>query len=122
MLTPLNLLFLKSTFFILYLQLFEHFPGFKRCSVIGLVFTIITYTTLTVASLALDIPSQDESWIEHRPSPGMRTFAKILIPQSAIGLLIDVYILLIPVVAVSRSTMSLRKKVDALFVFFSGAL
>jgi hypothetical protein len=44
------------------------------------------------------------------------------VPQSAVGLVIDLFILILPVIAVSRLQLPTRRKVGAMLVFMPGLL
>lgn len=121
-LTPLTFLFLKTSFFILYLTLFEQLRWARICSWIGLVFTALTYSVLTICVFTFATPRRGESWFAHQTSPGEKKTLELSVPQSIIGLLIDLWILIIPIIGVSGLTLTWQRKVGVMLIFISGIM
>ncbi|KAF2475219.1 uncharacterized protein BDR25DRAFT_340071 [Lindgomyces ingoldianus] len=121
-LTPLTFLFLKSTFFILYLQLFELQNRLRIATWIGLGVTSLTYTILTILVFVYSTPKRGESWLAHQTTPNMHRQLQMSVPQSSIGLVIDLYILLIPIIGVYGLRMSTKRKVGVMLIFLSGLM
>jgi hypothetical protein len=110
--------FLKCTFFILYLQLFYQLRWMRVCSIIGLVFTGGLYTAFTILRFYYSTPRPGELF---KPHDTQRT-TNTLWPISIVGLILDVVILILPIMAVARLQTSLKKKFAAILVFLTGAM
>jgi hypothetical protein len=111
-------LFLKSTFFILYLTLFAQLRWARICSWIGLIATTLSYTVFTIHSFALATPRKGQTWVsasQYKP-------LNLSTPQSILGLVIDLYILVIPVIGVSTLQLSWKRKIGVLLIFLSGIM
>lgn len=101
---------LKSTFFMLYLQLFDQLGWMRICAWIGLCINLAAYSGFLV-TLVLHVAKRD-----------LRGTEAIAIPMSSVGLATDLMILLLPLFAVARLHMTTRKKLGAIVVFGSGIL
>ena len=90
----------------------------------GAVFTAAFYTAITACLLAFMTPKRHETWEavqfshywSHTFSPKFRQ------GTSAVGLAIDICILILPIIGVSRLQMSFRRKLELGVVFTSGIL
>ncbi|KAF2121687.1 hypothetical protein BDV96DRAFT_627957 [Lophiotrema nucula] len=121
-LTPLTFLFLKTTFFILYLSLFDQLRWARLCSWFGLVVTALTYSVLAICVFVFATPRRGETWFAHQTTPAEKRTLQLSVPQSIIGLIIDLYILLIPVIGVSGLKLSLKRKIGVILIFLSGTM
>lgn len=114
--------FVKSTFFILYLQLFYQMYWVRIVSIIGLCGNISAYIAITTAQIYYFTPRPDERrgdfFLTHDPD----ALTRVLIPFSIILLLGDIVILVIPIVAVSMLRAPLKKKLGAMLIFLSGIM
>ena len=63
---------------------------------------------MTVCLLIFTTPHNDETWLSHSNTTRDKLNLKFSVPHSAVGLAIDVYILLLPVAAVSKLQMATR--------------
>ncbi|KAA8566346.1 hypothetical protein EYC84_008929 [Monilinia fructicola] len=121
-LTPLTFLFLKTSFFILYLQVFSQLQWLRICAWFGLATTALTYTVLTIIVFVFSTPRHGESWLTHQTSEAEKHITQLSVPQSAIGLILDLYILVLPMAGVSSLRMSPRRKFGVMSMFFSGVM
>ncbi|KAF2261907.1 hypothetical protein CC78DRAFT_607068 [Lojkania enalia] len=121
-LTPLVFLFLKMSFFILYLQLFSQEHKIRIVCWIGLVATAVTYTIISILVGVFATPGKGETWFSHQTSENMKRDLAMSVPQSIIGLVFDLIILAVPIFAVSGLTMSLKRKIGVLLIFLSGTM
>jgi hypothetical protein len=120
--TPLTFLFLKCTFFILYLELFSAVTWLLIATWVGLVFTFLVYSVFTIMVFVWATPKRGQSWLAHQTSPDMHKELSLSVPQSAVGLVIDLYILIIPIIGIYGLRMSTKRKIGVMLIFFSGAL
>lgn len=120
--TPVTFLFLKCSFFILYLQLFSSLPWMKILSYIGLVTTGLTYSIIGTLVFYWGTPKKGETWLSHLTTPDMAKELSLSAPQAIIGLIIDLYILLLPVLGVWGLRMNTKRKIGVMLIFLSGTM
>lgn len=112
--------FAKSTFFLLYLQIFAPFKGIRWAIYIGLGFTIIWYTVFTIAQLYLLTPENGEGFIKQFAEQRQLDTLKISIPITAGSVFIDFYAFVIPIIGVSKLQLSRKRKFGVLLIFLTG--
>lgn len=116
------MLFIKVTFFLLYLQLFGPMRWLRICAYIGAVFTVIFYFGMAVTQLIFSTPRHGETLLSHQNTHNEYLAIAMSVPQSAVGLAIDLYILILPIIAVSQLQLPIRKKVGVMLIFMTGLL
>lgn len=121
-LTPPTMLFLKDTFFIMYLQIFRPLRWVRICAYIGALFTTLFYISMTVAVSIFSIPGPGETLFSHQATPREHLSLAMSVPQSAVGLAIDLYILVLPIVAVTQLQLSAKRKFGVILLFMTGLL
>ncbi|MCJ1394806.1 hypothetical protein MMC18_007686 [Xylographa bjoerkii] len=121
-LTPPTFLFLKLTFFIMYLSIFGRWRWLRINAYIGAGFTIVFSGALTIMQFVCATPSAGETWLSHQVSQNEQYALAVSVPQSAVGLAIDIYILVLPIVAVSKLQLTTRRKIGIMAIFMTGFL
>jgi hypothetical protein len=121
-LTPWTMMFIKVSFFILYLQLFKQMERLRVCIWIGLVFTACVYTGLGITMFYFHTPRPHETWLAHEESKYGQITTRLSVPQSVVGLVIDIYILVIPIIGITSTKMSTKRKLGVILVFLSGVM
>ena len=80
------------------------------------------YIAMTVAAFAFTTPRRGETWSEHFLSKEQRRSIAMPVPLSSFGLVIDLAILFLPVVAVMQLQLPTRRKIGLVCVFMTGLL
>ena len=120
---PLALGSLRITFFIAYLNLFRLLQWLRIAAYIGIMFTLLSHIAITVAILVLTTPTSGHSWLSAMTSDGHHRFVhSLIVPPCVIGLIIDLSILVLPLLAVSALQLSKRKKLAVYPMFLTGTL
>lgn len=111
----MTLLFLKSTFFLLYLHLFKSVPGVRISCWFCLAFTLLFHLAIIIHNFVLARPADIKT---------LETKAAVAVhfPWAVIGLFVDILIFIIPIVAIVPLTLTRRKKIGALLMFTTGLL
>ena len=94
----------------------------RICAYIGLVVTTAFYFGMTVAQFTFGTPRPGETWYSHQQTQNETNSLKMSVPQSAVGLAIDLYILILPMMAVSKLQLPLRRKIGVALIFMTGLL
>ena len=115
-------LFLKTTFFIMYLYIFGPLRWLMVCAYIGAAFTTAFYVAVTVAGFVFATPRPGETWPAHLLSKEEHKLITLPIPTSSVGLVIDLVILALPIIAVMQLQLPTRRKIRVVLVFLTGAL
>ena len=121
-LTPIVYLFLKDTFFILYLYIFKPLRWMRICAYTAAAITTTFYVSMSVAALTLTTPRRGETWREHLSSTDELQAATLVVPTSSFGVVVDLVILLLPIIAVMRLQLPTRRKIGVICVFMIGLL
>lgn len=116
--TEVALLFAKVTFFLMYLDIFKPMRWMRISSSIGAITTAVFYIGIIIANLVISTPSHGETWAEVSIKAGALVLS---VPQAAVGLAIDLYILFLPMIAISKLQLNPRRKLGVNLVFMSGA-
>ena len=97
-LTPVVYLFLKDTFFIMYLYIFKPLRWMRICAYTATAITTTFYVSMSAAAFTFTTPRREETWREHLSSKDELQAATLPAPSSLFGVV--VVILLLPVIAV----------------------
>lgn len=89
---------------------------------IGALVTTCFYLGMSVAQIVFVTPSRGETLFSHLTTGSQNSSLALTIPSSAVGLAIDLYILVLPVVAVSQLQLPTRRKIGVILVFMTGIL
>ena len=122
MIAPITLLFIKLTFFLLYFQVFRPLRWLRVTVYIGATLTCAFYGAASIAQIVFSAPKPGQSWIEHTLS-GTTLHAEVLaIPLSAVGLGIDIVLLVMPIVAIMGLQLPKKRKIGIMLIFMFGIL
>ncbi|MCJ1437582.1 hypothetical protein MMC27_006969 [Xylographa pallens] len=119
-LTEVALLFTKATFFFMYLSIFGPLLWMRISARLGLLVNTGFYVAVLVANMIFSTPRPGQSWQEAVVSE-QGTLA-LSIPQAVGGLIIDLFILALPIIAVSKLQLPRQRKIGVILIFMSGAL
>ena len=121
-LAPPTFLFAKNTFFIMYLDIFGPWRWLKICAYVGAIFTTLCYGAFTLLNLICATPRHGETLLSHEESNIERLIIVTGVPLAVFGLLVDLYIFVLPIIAVSRLQLPTRRRVGIILVFMTGLL
>ena len=89
---------------------------------IGVTISAVFYVAGSITALVLNSPWPGESFLEGLLSWHYLAFSQFSIPTGVIGMLVDWYLLILPIPAVWTLQMSTSKKLGVLIVFMTGGL
>lgn len=120
-LSPLTLLFIKLTFFLLYFQVFRPLRWLRISVYIGVTLTCAFYGAASITQVIFSTPRRGQTWFEHDFSRGEAGKASILsVPLAAVGLGIDLVLLVMPIAAVVGLQLPTKRKIGIVFIFMFG--
>ncbi|PYH88577.1 hypothetical protein BO71DRAFT_391299 [Aspergillus ellipticus CBS 707.79] len=114
--------FAKTSFFLMYLDIFGPVEWQRYTIYFGLLVTFGFYISTITSTIYFTSPAPGQSWRESFISPRYRRNFNSMMPIVVGSFLIDMYILLLPMLFISPLQMSLRKKIGVLTVFATGSL
>ncbi|KAG4033762.1 hypothetical protein MFRU_004g02650 [Monilinia fructicola] len=114
--------FVKLSIFIMYLELFVGLRWMQICVWIGASLSSAFYVALTIAQLYFGTPFHGETWASHIFSARTLRATILSVPMSSVGLGIDVYLFLLPLIAVSKLHLPMRKRIPVFLMFSVGLL
>ncbi|KAF2240117.1 hypothetical protein EV356DRAFT_11124 [Viridothelium virens] len=118
---PTYLLF-KATLFIMYLKIFKPMRWVRVSVYIGLVLLCLFYVPVMVVQFYFATPRPHETWTAHFMSPMQQKTGILLISLPTVGLAFDVYLLLLPMAAISQVQLPPKRKLGVMMIFLSGIL
>ncbi|MCJ1462825.1 hypothetical protein MMC07_001428 [Pseudocyphellaria aurata] len=113
---------IKCSLFILYYRLFCPWRWARICVWIGATISVAFYASVTVTGFVLSSPWPGESMFEATVSWHYFKFTEFSVPIGVIGMLIDYYLLVLPIRAVLMLQMSPAKKLGVLILFMTGGV
>lgn len=122
---PLVNLFVKLSFFILFLEIFSIKPFLRGLIYAGACVTTVFYITTTIVLFALSTPPPGVSLAQKFASflePGRSGFLDTVLAVGYFNLFTDFYILLLPISGVIRLQLPKRRKIGVILVFMTGLL
>lgn len=114
--------FAKITFFLMYYQIFRPKITLRYLIYIGGIATAIFYTGSTIAQFIFMTPRPGETFLTHFLSPFQLKINYFSVPHSAVGAGIDLYILVLPIVAVVQLQLATKQKIGIVIICMTGSL
>ncbi|KAL8752132.1 MAG: hypothetical protein Q9184_005832, partial [Pyrenodesmia sp. 2 TL-2023] len=112
----------RVTFFIAYLNIFGTLRWLRISAYIGGTFTALYHLVITVLVFGLITPARGRTWFSAITSTKYQHFLGILLPGHCVRLAIDMYILVLPLIAVSQIQMPTKKKISVSLIFLTGLI
>lgn len=113
---------IKSSLFIQYYLLFQPLRWLRISVWIGVTISATFYVAVSITAFVLNSPWPGESFLEDILSWHYLKFAQFSIPTGVIGMLVDWYLLILPIPAVLALQMSTARKLGVLIIFMTGGL
>ncbi|KAI0860527.1 hypothetical protein F4860DRAFT_524926 [Xylaria cubensis] len=120
---PIAAMLVKLTILALYYRLFRPSKWAHRLIWIGAILVLVFYITTIIILLVYCFPSRGVTWIARVESGACPTVqVNIALSQGIFGLVIDLYILAIPIWQISRLSLPPQRKAGILLIFLTGLL
>ncbi|KAF7895420.1 hypothetical protein EAF00_007234 [Botryotinia globosa] len=119
-LTPLTLGLVKTTIFLTYMEIFRSMKWMKMACLMGLSFTVVWYSAITIAGICLAVPLGGEGWVKHLFTSRMIKQNSLSIPTAVVGLAIDCYLFILPMIALNKLKLTRGKRLGAGLIFATG--
>ena len=116
------MLFIKLTFFLLYIQIFHPMRWLRISSYVNATALCAFYGACTVEQLIFTIPRSSETWSSHLVSSEYAKSDILSVPLSAVGLFFDIVILVLPIAGIMRLQLPTRRRIGILLIFLTGLL
>ena len=113
---------IKCSILIQYYLLFRLLRWVRISVWIGASISVTFYVAVTIIAFALNTPWPGESFLEDVLSWHHHEFLQFSIPTGVIGMLVDLYLLILPIPVVLNMQMSTVKKLGVLIVFMTGSV
>ncbi|ESZ93166.1 hypothetical protein SBOR_6445 [Sclerotinia borealis F-4128] len=120
--TPIALGLIKITIFLTYIEIFSNMPWVYISCYVGAAITGLFYLGMALASFILGFPHGSETWVSHIFSRNGFRSNITSVPTASVGLAIDIYLFVVPLIAVSGLKMQRKKKVGVGLIFTTGVL
>ncbi|EED20041.1 conserved hypothetical protein [Talaromyces stipitatus ATCC 10500] len=114
--------FAKTTFFLMYLSMFQSITWYRYAIYFGLFVNWGFYIAIIIATLYFTSPAPGQTWQESFASPRYAKSLTMTIPIASGSLALDLYILILPMFPIWGLRMDLKKKLGVLSIFGTGVL
>ncbi|KAI0186878.1 hypothetical protein EV127DRAFT_410828 [Xylaria flabelliformis] len=114
--------FAKSSFFLMYLQLFGPLRWLRTGVYVGMIVNWLFYTIVVIASFIYQVPNPGQTWQEGFMNKRYQQSFNWTIPIASGSLILDTYILILPIIAILNLQLKITKKLGAIAVFATGLL
>ena len=94
----------------------------RYCSYAGAIVNVLFYTSILVATFAYSLPAPGETMLEQSRSSRNLGSLRLTLPLGFMGLILDLYILVLPIAGVSKLQLPTRKKIGVIAVFLTGLM
>lgn len=112
----------KLTFSLLYLQIFRPMRWMRICIYLGATLFTVFYWSISIAVIILTLPRSGESWVEVDFSPRLDIVTKVNVSIAAGGLIVDVWLLVLPLVAIYKLQLHGTRRIGLLIMFSTGLM
>ena len=116
------MLFIKLTFFLLYMQVFQPMRWLRISSYVNAIALCAFYGACTVAQIIFATPRPSETWSSHLMSSENAKGYILSVPLSAVGLFFDIVILVLPIAGTMQLQLPTRRKIGLTLIFLTGLL
>lgn len=120
--TPFSLLFTKLTLFLLYFQVFRPLRWLRISVYIGAILTCAFYGATTITQIVFEVPKHGDTWLDYALSKDNSKGSILSVPLAAVGLGIDIILLVMPIAAVVGLQLPTKRKLGIVFIFMFGIL
>ncbi|KAM3150403.1 hypothetical protein ABEW05_009295 [Botrytis cinerea] len=118
LLPPISIGLIKITIFLMYLEVFNPLKLIRTMCYIGITMVTLFYTVITILDAIWGFPLS-----RYYVASNTQKVQTLNLPKGIFGLITDVFLFLVPMVAVSRlKSMTMRKKMGILLIFSTGFL
>ncbi|EAT88234.2 hypothetical protein SNOG_04474 [Parastagonospora nodorum SN15] len=118
--TALVWAFAKTSFFLMYLDLFSPVKWLRIGCYVGIIVNWGFYIAVIAASLYYNAPSPGQTWLEGSQNPRYAGSFNMTMPIASGSLILDVYILLLPVWVVWNLHLNLTRRLGVIAIFATG--
>ncbi|KAJ8067642.1 hypothetical protein OCU04_003250 [Sclerotinia nivalis] len=118
--SPTAIGFVKLTLFITYVEIFFTEPWVKIACTIGAIISSAFYTIHLILALAWGIPHNGTPWRHQIFSNSSFRMQSLSLPRGVVSLIIDVYLIIVPLIAVSKLHLTPKKKAGVALIFATG--
>ena len=119
---PLILLCAKLSFFLLYLQIFRPVKLLRLLIYAGAFVTAGLYISAFFVFIIYETPRPGQSFASHQTLSVTRKAQIVCAVLGAVGTAIDLYILVLPIAAVSQLQLAKRRKIGIILIFLTGTM
>lgn len=120
--TSASLGFIKLTIFLFYLDIFWPLKWCRYAIWIGASLSSAFYLSMTIVQFYFMTPHPGETLAKHFGGKLAHKVTTLSIPTTAVGLVIDILLLIIPLRAVIQLKINKKKKVRLVLTFFVGIM
>lgn len=104
----------------MYLQVFQPLKWLRICAYLGAIVTTLFYVATEIFYIVSMTPRKGQTFASVAASPAELRVLVLSVPTAAVGLGIDVYLLVLPITAVMGLQLPTQHKVGVILIFLTG--
>ena len=112
----------KGTFCLLYLQIFRPMRWLRVNIYIGVTILTVFYWSFSIALFVIDTPRPWETWAELELSKRFEDSAKTKVPMAVGGMIADVWLLVLPLIAIYKLQLHQTRRIALTIMFSTGLM
>ncbi|KAF2704075.1 hypothetical protein K504DRAFT_391376 [Pleomassaria siparia CBS 279.74] len=120
--TALVWAFAKTSFFLMYLNLFRPVEWLRIGCYFGLIINWGFYTAVIAASIYYNAPNPGQTWLEGSQNPRYTRSFNMTMPIASGSLILDFYILILPIWVVWNLHLDIKRRIGVLAIFATGLI
>ncbi|KAI9686118.1 MAG: hypothetical protein M1820_010684, partial [Bogoriella megaspora] len=117
-----TLLFIKASFFLMYLHIFSPMRWLRISVYISLTLLICFYGATSIVQIYFTTPKFGETWLEALFSGSIVKSNILAVPNAAVGLGFDIVILVLPLIVVHQLQLTRARRISMTVIFLTGIL
>jgi hypothetical protein len=106
----------------MYLHIFKPLRWLRICIYVGGALAIAFHVAAAIMSMYFMTPRPGETWVSHFLGPLADKSRILLVPLTAVGLGVDIYLLILPIGAILQLQLPPRRKLGVILIFMTGLL
>ena len=119
-LIPPAMIFIKLTFFLVYLQMFRPFAWLRFCVYIGSATTTAFHLGVWIYLLVSLTPRNGQSFMTVARSSAYSKSQRTSVTIAGVRVATDLYLLVLPIAAVVQLQLPTRRKIGVILIFLTG--
>lgn len=114
--------FIKLTFFLFFWEIFQSLTWARIAIWFGAGFSTVFYTITLALHAYFSIPEKGQTFLTHALTHQEHQDLTLSLPSAAISVVIDLYILVLPLIGIWTVRLNVKRKLGVSVIFLTGLM